>query len=231
MTRQGDINMNNKKQAISFRTIKCALCLGVTVFALSGNIAGAQSLYQGESFLDERQFRAQTQQLIQDEQVVLPNLLELRKDQEEATTEFRLMLDNIIADLDSDENFTYEKPVMKSLFFNLQEYALIQEARRGFEARLPGSGVSTNAAPTREIRARRDLILGGIVYKDKKQWTIYLNELRITPENLPDEILDIQVSNDFVRLKWFDKGTNTIFPVKLRPNQTFNLDAKLFFPG
>ncbi len=205
--------------------------LTLAVMLLSGGSAFAQSLYNGESFLDEREFRGPQQQIIVDEKVVLPNLLELKKGQEESTAEFKNMMENIVSQIDEATDIVYEKPVMKSLFFNLQEYALIQEARRGFEARLPGSGKALNNAPSREIRARRDLVLGGIVYKGKKQWTIYLNELRVTPDNLPDEVLDIQVENDYVRLKWFDKGTNQIFPVKLRPNQTFNLDAKLFYPG
>jgi hypothetical protein len=111
------------------------------------------------------------------------------------------------------------------------EYALIQEARRGFEARLPGTSRATTQSRTREIRARRDLMLGGIIFTSDDNWSVYLNEVRITPGNLPEEILDIQVHSDFIRLKWFDKGTNTIFPVRLRPNQRFNLDARLFFPG
>ncbi len=208
------------------------LCMGLSVMVALPGHSVAQSPYDGaKSFLNESDFQSKRMQPIENEDIVLPNLLELKTDQEKATSDFNVMLQTIVSELDNVEEMAYQKPVMKSLFYNLMEYALIQEARRGFEARIPGGAQNGNFGASREIRARRNLVLGGIVYSAKDSWSIYLNELRITPHSLPDEILDIQVHNDFVRLKWFDKGTNTIYPVKLRPNQSFNLDARLFFPG
>ncbi len=194
------------------------------------NITPSYAQSSDEGFLDDDAFVA-IEDSLNSEDVTLPNLLELKKNQQQSTDEFNLMLLGVVADLDNAEDIAYEKPVMKSLFFNLMEYALIQEARRGFEARLPGTNRSSTQSRSREIRARRDLMLGGIIYTSADNWSVYLNEVRITPNHLPEEILDIQVHNDFIRLKWFDKGTNTIFPVRLRPNQRFNLDARLFFPG
>jgi hypothetical protein len=194
------------------------------------NIAPSYAQSSDASFLDDDEFVA-TDDALNNDVVTLPNLLELRKNQQQSTDEFNIMLLDIVADLNGAEDLTYEKPVMKSLFFNLMEYALIQEARRGFEARLPGTSRASTQSRSREIRARRDLMLGGILYTSDDSWSVYLNEIRITPNNLPEEIIDIQVHSDFIRLKWFDKGTNTIFPVRLRPNQRFNLDARLFFPG
>lgn len=217
--------------------VKGIILAGLVLGSFLGATANLSHAQQGRGaissgFLDESQFQSKQEQNPDIEEVVLPDLLEIRKDQTEATQEFQAMLKNIVDDLDNVEEVAYQKPVMKSLFFNLMEYALIQEARRGFEARIPGSGAAAvTSNQGREIRARRNLSLGGIIYNGKSNWSIYLNELRVTPDSLPEEILDIQVDTDFVRLKWFDKGTNTIFPVKLRPNQKFNLDARLFFPG
>lgn len=226
--------LNYTKLNFSLNALKCVKFYGAVAFTalclLSASAVQAQQDVDLD-FLNESDFRSRTVVDPNDEEVILPDMLELKKTQAESTQEFNFMLQAIMADLDNVEDIVYEKPVMKSLFFNLTEYALIQEARSGFEARLPGSGISAAQSTAREIRARRDLVLGGIIYNNKKSWSIYLNELRITPDTLPDEILDIQVHSDFIRLKWFDKGTNTIFPVKLRPNQRFNLDARLFFPG
>jgi hypothetical protein len=230
-------NLNKAENKTYLSRKRGGLFMAMICGALMGGVAVphcavAQSSFDGaSSFLDESDFESKRPQMIEAEDVVLPNLLELKTDQEQATSDFNVMLQTIVSEVDNVEDLAYEKPVMKSLFYNLMEYALIQEARRGFEARIPGSGQSANFGASREIRARRNLVLGGIVYSAKDSWSIYLNELRITPNSLPDEILDIQVHNDFVRIKWFDKGTNTIFPVKLRPNQSFNLDARLFFPG
>lgn len=219
----------SRQRSQVFQAVLCGFLVSVAAFSAP---CFAQSSFDGtSSFLDEGDFQPKRAQPIDMEEVVLPNLLELKTDQEKATSDFNVMLQAIVSEFDNGDDIVYEKPVMKSLFYNLTEYALIQEARRGFEARLPGSGQAGNFGASREIRARRNLILGGIVYSAKDSWSIYLNELRITPNSLPDEILDIQVHSDFVRLKWFDKGTNTIFPIKLRPNQSFNLDARLFFPG
>jgi hypothetical protein len=218
-----------KAEKNTFMAVLCGVLVSVAM--LPAPCFAQSSFDSTPSFLDEGDFQSKRVQPVNMEEIVLPNLLELKTDQEKATSDFNIMLQSIVSEFDDADEIVYEKPVMKSLFYNLMEYALIQEARRGFEARIPGSGQAGNFGTSREIRARRNLILGGIVYSAKDSWSIYLNELRITPNSLPDEILDIQVHADFVRLKWFDKGTNTIFPIKLRPNQSFNLDARLFFPG
>jgi hypothetical protein len=32
-------------------------------------------------------------------------------------------------------------------------------------------------------------------------------------------------------MKWFDEYTNQVFPIRLRPHQRFNIDARMFLPG
>ena len=77
----------------------------------------------------------------------------------------------------------------------------------------------------------RELRLGGIVYNGTKDWTIWLNEKRVTPDALPKEVLDLSVYKTYIELKWFDEYTNQIFPVRLRPHQRFNIDTRIFLPG
>jgi hypothetical protein len=115
---------------------------------------------------------------------------------------------------------------MPSLFFSVWEHDLITDARRGLTTRFPGSddGVAEVAGP-------RDISLGGIVYANSKDWTIWLNNMRVSPTAIPDEVIDLRVTKDYVELEWFDETTNKIFPIRLRAHQRFNLDARIFLPG
>lgn len=209
--------------------IRRNLSFFVLVTALPIAVANAQT--NVDDFMSEDRYVIESASIDRAEKVQLPDILELKTDQEESTLQMRMMMESIVADLENGDDLAYKKPVMKSLFYNLMEYSLIQEARRGFEARGPSQVKQQGPTTERAIKARRNLNLGGIIFRSNKDWSIYLNEVRITPDTLPEEVLDIQVRNDFIRLKWFDKGTNTIFPVKLRANESFNLDARLFFPG
>lgn len=77
----------------------------------------------------------------------------------------------------------------------------------------------------------RELRLGGIAYTSADDWTIWLNEQRITPNALPEEIIDLRVRRHYIEVKWYDDYTSQIFPIKLRPHQRFNLDSRIFLPG
>ena len=77
----------------------------------------------------------------------------------------------------------------------------------------------------------REVKLGGILYNGVEDWIIWINQTRITPGAIPSEILDISVYDNYVELKWFDGETNKIYPIRLRPNQRFNIDARMFLPG
>ncbi|MDY0028829.1 MAG: hypothetical protein RBR86_02690 [Pseudobdellovibrionaceae bacterium] len=130
----------------------------------------------------------------------------------------------------------YSKSNVPSLFFTSQQHALLREARVGFNTRVPtmqdyGDGGDPNDPNYRPPVAMRELALSGILYNSDRDWTIYLNKHRVTPENLPVEIVDIKVFKDYIELRWFDQVSNQIYPVRLRPNQRFNLDARVFLPG
>lgn len=77
----------------------------------------------------------------------------------------------------------------------------------------------------------RDISLGGIVFNSARDWTIWLNGRRITPDALPKEVIDLRVFSEYVEMKWFDEYTNQIFPIRLRAHQRFNIDNRIFLPG
>ncbi len=114
---------------------------------------------------------------------------------------------------------------MKSLFYTVWEHDLVLDARRGLTTRAPGAddGVSPEAT--------RDIALGGIVYHSGEDWTIWLNNIRVQPDAIPAEVLNLKVYKTYVDLEWFDNSTNQVFPIRLRAHQRFNLDTRMFLPG
>lgn len=115
---------------------------------------------------------------------------------------------------------------MPSLFFSVWEHDLVSDARRGLTTRAPGidDGVAPVAGP-------RDIALGGIVYAGSKNWTIWLNNIRVSPTAIPEEVMDLKVYKEYIELEWFDGATNQIYPIRLRAHQRFNLDTRMFLPG
>jgi hypothetical protein len=129
----------------------------------------------------------------------------------------------------------FEPSDIPSLIYAPWQHALLNEARIGFNTRVPtkgeldmGSPDDPNYKPPPSVRV---LNLGGIVFNTPDEWTIYLNGKRVTPDAMPSEAVDLRVYKDFIELRWFDTQTNQIFPVRLRSNQKFNLDARVFLPG
>jgi hypothetical protein len=121
-----------------------------------------------------------------------------------------------------------------SVFFTLWQHSLLQEAKAGFITRKPTMSELKNsgdAIPANPQRGIREISLGGIVYKQAEDWTIWLNGQRVTPEALPEGVLDLRVAEDHIDLKWFDRFTNLIYPIRLHSHQRFNLDARIFLPG
>lgn len=129
----------------------------------------------------------------------------------------------------SAPNPTYVPPGVPSLFFSPSEYAALQEARSGFAIQ------KSEEAVLEELQSNgptiREISLQGILFRGASDWTIWLNKQQLTPERLPLEIIDLRVHKDFIELKWFDRDANQIVPIRLRPNQRFNLDARIFLPG
>lgn len=123
---------------------------------------------------------------------------------------------------------------LKTIFFTLWQHRLLEEQRRyGVQTRgaTEQEMQATGPAPENRVRGIRELSLGGIVYASGKNWVVWLNGQRVTPEAIPREVIDIQVKDDYIELKWYDSWTNLIFPIRLRPHQRFNLDTRIFLPG
>lgn len=157
-------------------------------------------------------------------------------DKNELPLELRL-LDSIEKEIKKKKgNEIYERSSIPSLVFTPSQYALLREARIGFNTRAPtlqelakaGDPNDPNYRPPASIR---DIKLGGISFNTPDDWTIWLNSSRVTPDALPAEAIDLRVYKDFIELKWFDALTNQIYPVRLRTNQKFNIDSRIFLPG
>lgn len=131
-------------------------------------------------------------------------------------------------------NEKFVPPSFPSLLFSPGQYSLLKDARIGFNARKPTAGelASGEADVAAALGASvREIALGGIAFISNDKWTIWLNKQRVTPESLPSEAMDLRVHKGYVELKWFDRQTNSVYPIRLRPNQRFNLDARMFVPG
>jgi hypothetical protein len=118
-----------------------------------------------------------------------------------------------------------------SLLFTAWQHALLQEAKIGFTTRAPDPGSVDHDTGQPGAPGLREIALGGIAYTGANKWTVWLNKVRITPDAIPEEVLDIKVSRSHVDIKWFDRYTNKIFPIRLRPQERFNLDTRIFLPG
>ena len=121
---------------------------------------------------------------------------------------------------------------LTTLFFTAWQHALLQEAKIGFNTSLAASGPGgASGSATGRAPGLREISLGGIAFADTSKWTVWLNGVRVTPNAIPSEVLDIKVSRAYIDLKWFDGYTNKIYPIRLRPQERFNLDSRIFLPG
>jgi len=134
---------------------------------------------------------------------------------------------------------TFNAENFPSILFTYWEQVAIEDAQ---------NSQGLNRAPTAEELERdlknqrnsnepptdpgiRNISLSGIAYNGYKNWTIWLNNQRVTPDAIPEEALDLKVYKNYIEIKWFDEYTNRIIPIRLRPHQRFNIDARIFLPG
>jgi len=108
------------------------------------------------------------------------------------------------------------------LLFTQGQYELIEDAREGNVVQSSDGEVPSGP---------RDVSLSGIAYVSPNDWTIWLNNMRITPEAIPGNVLDLKVHESYIEIQWLDRYTNQVFPIRLRPHQRFNLDTRIFLPG
>lgn len=126
---------------------------------------------------------------------------------------------------------------LSSMFFTRWERAAIADAlslrgvvRPVAEGELLPNNILTDPRP-KPPPEERNIVLSGIVFNGLNDWVIWLNGQRVTPEALPTQILDLKVHKEFIEMKWYDDYTQKILPIRLRPNQRFNVDTRIFLPG
>lgn len=85
----------------------------------------------------------------------------------------------------------------------------IQEAGRALpketaiveRTKIPHCCSSTGGAP----------VVTGISYFNEKEWIVWINGSKVTPQHTPKEVHEIKVEPDLVHLKWFDECLNKVF--------------------
>lgn len=131
------------------------------------------------------------------------------------------------------EDFDVER--MPSLFFTYWQHQAIKDAKNKRGVVRPPTQAELEAIERGDELEldpeRRYITLGGIVYKGKDNWTIWLNGKRVTPTAVPEEVLDLRVFKDYIEVKWIDDFTKQIFPIRMRAHQRFNMDMRIFLPG
>lgn len=82
------------------------------------------------------------------------------------------------------------------------------------------------------IPERRLIVLSGILYRAKNNWTVWINGQKVTPDNYLPEIIEIKVENSsYVSLKWYDIGLQEVISITLRPNQVYDITTGILLPG
>lgn len=125
--------------------------------------------------------------------------------------------------------------MVSSLFFTYWQHQAISDAKNSRGVVRPPTEAELRAMENDEDFVPevgpREVALGGIVYKSDKDWVIWINDQRITPTAVPEEVLDLRVFEDYIEVKWIDKNTEKIYPIRLKAHQRFNLDTRIFFTG
>lgn len=122
-----------------------------------------------------------------------------------------------------------EWTVQQSLFMTPNEITSILQARQGLLA--PEEAFDEDNQYDPIDNSTRILSLAGIVYVNRKDWTIWLNGERVTRANIPDRVISLTVKRDRVHLKWLDIREQRVVVVTLRSHQSYDLDSGLMMPG
>ncbi len=132
---------------------------------------------------------------------------------------------SVMAAVDSDAS-----DKISSLFFTPNQLAAIARANQGFIA--PKESYDPNNQSNRpQDPGPRVVTLAGIVYQGPKDWTVWLNDERVTPKNIPDHIMGITVEKDKVHLRWMDIANQRVVNITLQSNQKYLLDSDQIVPG
>jgi hypothetical protein len=130
---------------------------------------------------------------------------------------------------------TVDPEQIGTVVFTIWQLALLEEAKNQFNVLsnlppMPGATMNEEGEIERP-KGPREVNLGGILFSTSSDWIIWLNNMRVTPTALPEQIIDLKVSKTYIEMLWYDSYNDLIYPVKLRPHQRFNLDARIFVTG
>lgn len=81
------------------------------------------------------------------------------------------------------------------------------------------------------INEKRLIRLSGIAYTNSRQWSVWINGARLTPQTTLPQIIDMSVHRAYVDLKWFDRALRKIIKIRLRPNQVYDIATGVLLPG
>lgn len=133
----------------------------------------------------------------------------------------------------------FDSESFPSVLFTFWEQVSIEDARRSDGLRRAPTDAELESVlntdqdveKVKPPPEKRNITLSGIAYHGSKNWTIWLNGQRVTPDAIPPEAQDLKVFKEYIEIKWFDDYTNRIIPIRLRPHQRFNIDTRIFLPG
>ncbi len=119
------------------------------------------------------------------------------------------------------------KPFRGSFFLSPLEIAAIQQALEGRVTK--NQTLAEETKPV--IPAHRVIRISGVLYRTPSNWIVWMNNQKVTPENLLPEIVDISVKDSSkVSLKWYDIGLNQVISITLRPHQTYDITTGVLLP-
>lgn len=124
----------------------------------------------------------------------------------------------------------YNEPFTGSLFLSPDD---ISKIRQAMIPKPPGQPKDTSTAEKQApiIQQKRMITLAGVIYRDPKDWVVWLNGKKVIPDKLLPEIKGIEVEKDRVHLKWFDNGLNKVISITMRPHQKYNIVTGVLLPG
>ncbi len=118
-------------------------------------------------------------------------------------------------------------PFRGSFFLSPLEIAAIQQALNGRVIK-----AATLAGDSKPVPAYRVIRVSGVLYRSPADWVVWMNNHKVTPDNLLPEIVDISVKDSSkVSLKWYDVGLNQVISITLRPHETYDIPTGILIPG
>lgn len=114
-----------------------------------------------------------------------------------------------------------------SFFLSQLEIEAINQALHGQALTQQTLSTQNQAIPQKRV-----IRLSGVLYRAPEDWIVWMNNRKVTPDNLLPEIVDISVRDSSkVHLKWYDVGLNQVISITLRPHQVYDIVSGVLLPG